>query len=327
VQQETYKDHKKIYIALFSVVYLALLVLGLLNLQNIRDYIQNYGYTAPVDVAKLANEDTMTPTTRKLFYLNKPSILNDVASFRKYCSETKNIIVLGCYHTGQNGIYLYQTSNKKLSGLLEVTAAHEVLHSVYERLPNKDKDALNKQLQWFYDNKLSDQNVKAEIALYKKYEPSSVYDEMSCTFGTEIKTLTPDLEKYYSKYFSNRITVYNFYIKYQSKFNDKIAQIYNLGNQLTTIKSQITNNQTKLTSSYNDLVNQQNSLNSLKQTSISQYNSKIPAFNVLVNQYNSLRDSTNSLISQYNSLVDQRNNLITELNTLDKAIDTKVISS
>ena len=150
---------------------------------------------------------------------------------------------------------------------------------------------------------------------------------MSCTFGTELKTLTPDLEKYYSKYFSNRIAIFNYYDKYQSKFNNKLTSIYSIDNQLTPIKKQIDNNQTKLSSTYKTLSAQETTINALKSSSVSQYNSQLPAFNNLVNQYNSLRDTTNNLVSQYNTLVDQRNKYVSDLNALDKAIDTKIVTN
>ena len=37
--------------------------------------------------------------------------------------------------------YIYNVNDERLNGLKEVTAAHEMLHAAYERLPESDKKA------------------------------------------------------------------------------------------------------------------------------------------------------------------------------------------
>lgn len=324
-QIKSTKNRKVIFVTTF--IYLLILIIGYLNLTSIKDYIILYNYKAPLAVSELANQDTMTSYTKHLFYLNKPQILYTVSSFRSKCSETKNIIVLGCYSPGEKGIYLYKVSNPLISGVNQVTAAHEVLHAVYERLSSSDRLNLDNELNDFYKNHLNDPDVKAEIALYQKYEPNSVFDEMSCTFGTEIKNLTPALEEYYSKYFSNRTTIYNYYHSYQSQFDDRITEVYNLTNQLNSLNSEYNSDQTKLENTYQSISKQEAELLVLKSTNIDQYNSQIVSYNQQVDSYNSLRSTTITVLNQYNSDVDQRNTLVQELKNLDQAINTVLITS
>ena len=328
MEQKKDKPKKtKLIIFTTTFVYLMILIVGYLNLTSIQDYVKLYNYKAPSAISYLATQDTMTDYTRHLFYLNSPQILDTVTSFRNQCSETKNIIVLGCYKIGQKGIYIYKVNNPLLAGINQVTAAHEVLHSVYERLSVADRNQLNKDLQYYYDNKLTDTNVKAEISLYQKYEPNSVYDEMSCTYGTELKDLTPNLEKYYSKYFSNRLTIYNYYSSYESQFNSRIAKIYSYDTNLTSMNSNIKSQQLNLSSLYSQINTLKAKMDSLKNTNVISYNSLVSSHNSLVNEYNSLRDSNLVLVDQYNSIVLLRNSIVDDLKKLDQAIDTTIITS
>ena len=322
MEQKKDKPKKtKLIIFTTTFVYLMILIVGYLNLTSIQDYIKLYNYKAPSAISDLATQDTMTDYTRHLFYLNSPQILDTVTSFRNQCSETKNIIVLGCYKIGQKGIYIYKVNNPLLAGI------NQVLHSVYERLSVADRNQLNKDLQYYYDNKLTDTNVKAEISLYQKYEPNSVYDEMSCTYGTELKDLTPNLEKYYSKYFSNRLTIYNYYSSYESQFNSRIAKIYSYDTNLTSMNSNIKSQQLNLSSLYSQINTLKAKMDSLKNTNVISYNSLVSSHNSLVNEYNSLRDSNLVLVDQYNSIVLLRNSIVDDLKKLDQAIDTTIITS
>ncbi len=128
---------------------IAVLGVALANRQGIYDWLRLRGYDPPSAVVKLADQDGMKDYTRHLFYLNRPQLLSDVSSFRQACTQSENTIVLGCYHPGEDGIYIYDVQDPKLSGVEQVTAAHEVLHAVYERLSDSDRQSLDRQLQGF----------------------------------------------------------------------------------------------------------------------------------------------------------------------------------
>src|SRR5215475_3224989 len=129
-----------------SAVLLLLLLVSAEALYSGRYAIQDWwrlrGYTPPSAVAQLATDDTMNTYTRHLFYLNKPQLPTTVNNFRKVCPEDLDTIVLGCYHPDQNGIYIYAVQDPTLAGIQQVTAAHEVLHSVYGRLSGSERKQL-----------------------------------------------------------------------------------------------------------------------------------------------------------------------------------------
>lgn len=310
-----------------AVVLLALLAgcgLAAANRQSIGDWWRLRGYTPPAAVVRLAGQDTMNGYTRHLFYLNRPQLLPSVSAFRKHCPENSDTIVLGCYHSGQNGIFIYNVQDPKLAGVQQVTAAHEVLHAVYARLSDADRKSLDKQLQDFYQHGLTDQRVIAEVRLYQKTEPDDVYDEMSCTFGTELSKLPPGLEAYYKRYFTDRSAIVAFERQYESEFNRRETLIKEYDARLAALKTQIDALEADLNRKQAQLDSEQTRLNSERSNDVNAYNADVPAYNQLVDDFNAEIDSTQAHINQYNQLVASRNQVAGQLAQLDKALDTRL---
>lgn len=314
------------HLGLWIVLILWLTTVGLLlaNRQSLIDWWRLRGYVAPAAVVKLADEDTMTSYTRHLFYLNRPQLLPTVTSFRVHCPENENTIVLGCYHPDQDGIFIYAVTDPTLAGVQQVTAAHEVLHSVYARLSSSDRARLDAELTDYYQHGLTNSTVEAEVALYQKTEPGSVMDEMSCTFGTEIANLPPSLSAYYAKYFSNRATIVHYEENYQAEFSSRQASITQDDNQLASLKTQINTMDAQLKTTYTGLNTQLANLNSLRSSSVAAYNAGVAPYNDAVANYNASVQTVQNLVAQYNQLVAMRNQVAGQLDTLASALDTRV---
>lgn len=313
----------------FQLILLALLLvlLGIVGSKRyqIEDWWKLRGYTPPSSVAQLATQDTMNSYTRHLFYLNRPQLLPTVTQFRQHCPENEDTIVLGCYHPDQNGIYIFAVQDASLAGIQQVTAAHEVLHSVYARLTSSDRSRLDSELESFYDTGLTDSNVKDEVALYKKTEPTAVYDEMSCTFGTEVTKLPPTLESYYAKYFDNRQKIVQYEQQYRTQFTSRQQQISSYDAQLDTLKKQISSQQSDLTNEASSLDFQKTHLDQLLSSDqVSSYNAGVTSYNNQADSYNRGVAQLKREITTYNQLVDTRNAIAGQLTTLDSAIDTRV---
>jgi flagellar biosynthesis chaperone FliJ len=303
----------------------ALISLVAINRQPITDWLRLLDYQPPSAISQLADQDTMTPYARHLFYLNKPELLSSVSSFRQHCSENENTIVLGCYHPEQDGIYIYNVQDPELQGVSQVTAAHENLHAIYDRLSDSQRQYVDGLLQDYYQNGLTDQRVKDEIGLYKKTEPKSLLNEMHSIFGTEIADLPPALEEYYNQYFSNRSAIVAFSKRYEQAFTARQNRISQDDRQLSAMKRQIDTQQAALQAQQSRLSSAQRRLKALLSTGQNtEYNAQIPAYNSQVNDYNNSVESLRSLIDSYNQLVTTRNALAKELSTLDKALDTRL---
>ena len=129
-------------------------LVGLWQRQNIFDWAQLRDYTPPAAIVSLAEADSMNEKAKRIFYVNHPQLTSDTTSFRQACSISEQTIVLGCYHPDQQGIFVYDVQDERLSGIEEVTSAHEMLHAAYDRLSSKDRKDVDKMLNDFYKNDL-----------------------------------------------------------------------------------------------------------------------------------------------------------------------------
>ena len=313
------------YLVVSLCMFIALAGLVLWREQQLIDWWRLRGYTPPAAVAQLAADDTMNAYTRHLFYLNRPQLPPTVNAFRGVCPENLDTIVLGCYHPDQNGIYIYAVQDPTLAGIQQVTAAHEVLHAVYARLSSSAREQLDAELQDYYKHSLTDTNVKAEVALYQRTEPNSVYDEMSCTFGTEVADLPPALGAYYAQFFTNRQKIVGYEQQYRAQFTSRRQQIAGYDTRLSTMKNQIDTLQRNLEAQNSSLDAQQTRLHQLMNSGqATAYNAAAVSYDRQVDSYNASLAGLKQQITAYNQLVDTRNAVAGQLTTLDGAIDTRL---
>lgn len=287
------------------------------NRQGIVDTYRLHYYHAPADVAQLATDDSMTSMARRIFYVNSPQII-DKQPFTDTCpSGTERTVVLGCYHSNQAGITVLKVTDSRLSGVEQVTAAHEMLHAAYDRLSSRQKQQVNSMLEAYYQHGLTDSVVKAQIADYTQTEPHDVQNEMHSLFGTEVANLPANLEQYYKQYFTNRAGIVQYYSQYQAELTSREATIQSDDGQLTSLKNQIDANRQVLDSQAKLLQTQQAQLNSQRDKGdAAAYNAAVPAYNAAVDAYNAKVAALRSQIDTYNALVIARNNLASETDQL-----------
>jgi hypothetical protein len=305
------------------LIVVVLVIVGFLNLQRIRDWASLYAYNPPQPVAELADETQMTDPARRVFYINHPA-LQDRDAFNASCSSRgEHTIVLGCYYPNDGGIFVFNVSDPRLDGVDQVTAAHEMLHAEYARLSKKERKHIDGLLQDYYDTKLNDSRVKAVIDTYKRTEPNDVPNEMHSVFGTEVTTLTPELETYYKNYFKDRSKVVAYADKYQAEFTSRQAQVAAYDSQLATMKSQIDTNSSRLKADEARINEFRSRMDAERaRGDIDGYNSDVPLYNNLVDSYNTLISTTRGLITAYNDTVSKRNQLALQVTDLAHAIDS-----
>lgn len=296
-----------------------------LKAQAITDWWELRNYTAPAAVASLATQDTMTPYSRRVFYVNHPQLVSNVAVFRQDCTTAEQTIVLGCYRSNQAGIFVYNVSDSRLNGVQQVTSAHEMLHAAYDRLSSKEKNYIDGLLQNYYQNDLKDQRLIDTINSYRQTEPNDVVNEMHSVFGTEAPNLPPPLENYYKKYFANRGAVVAFAQNYEGEFASRKNQIETYDQQLTQMKQDIGSLQAALSAQSGQIDADRAKLDAQRSAGqIEAYNAGVASFNAEVDAYNAGVHRLQSEIASYNALVEQRNSIASALASLDQAIDTRL---
>src|SRR5688572_281422 len=109
--------------------------------QDVIDWWRLRNYTPPAQIVQLADATTMHGKARDLFYVSQPEV-NSREQFNQNCTDlSEESLVLGCYKAQR--IYIYGVADQRLSGVKEVTAAHEMLHAVYERLGDDERQQIN----------------------------------------------------------------------------------------------------------------------------------------------------------------------------------------
>lgn len=303
-------------------IVIALGIVTVAQRQFLYDAWRLHNYSPPTAISQIATQVGMTDKARKIFYVTDP-VIEDKETFNQHCSgvsSTEKTIVLGCYN-GRN-IYVFNVTDQRLDGVKQVTAAHEMLHAAYDRLSQKERDRVNELLnQQFKD--MNDQRITDIISEYKKSEPNDVLNEMHSIFGTELATLNPELQDYYSQYFVDRTKVVEFAQKYENIFTQSKEQIAAIDDQLTGLNSQIVKSKETLEQRKSTLDAERAELNSLRGNP-SAYNSRVAGFNASVDAYNELLGKVTSQIAEYNALVEKRNGLAAAANDLAQGLDSHV---
>lgn len=267
----------------------------------------------------------MTDYAKHVFYVNHPDIESNPSQFQQDCSQSEKTIILGCYHSNQEGIFIYDITDSRLAGVEQVTAAHEMLHAAYDRLSSKDRTYIDGMLQDFYKNQLTDQRVIDTINTYRQTEPNDVVNEMHSVFGTEVPNLPAPLENYYKRYFDDRQTITNFASNYENEFTTREEQVKAYKAQLDQLKSSIQSQENDLDTQLRQINSDRSKLDSERSSGeTAQYNSDVPAFNREVTAYNNSVETLRSTIRQYNQIVEQYNAVAKELASLAQSIDSRV---
>ncbi len=313
----------KVLKSILSAATLALLgvfIWGALNVQKVSDWWILRSYTPSPVVAELATNASLNDEGRRLFYIYDPQLLAK-ENFKGKCTVGEETIVLGCY-ISTDGIYILDVGDERLEGVEEVTAAHEMLHAVYDRLSGSERQRIDTLLLNYFET-LNNSRLNQTIQNYRARDPNIVANELHSILGTEYSNLPAGLEAHYSKYFIDRQTVVARAEKYASEFEKRETQIKDFDARLATLNTQIEEFQINLEFKNSALGQERQNLESLRGNPDA-YNQAVPVYNNSVNQFNRDLEELKVKIDNYNRLVKERNVIALEEQELVKAIDTRL---
>jgi hypothetical protein len=301
-----------------NIAIVAVVILGVRFEQDLRDWSKLLRYEVPPQVAKLATTTTMTDTARRLFYLNEPTIESQ-KSAQNLCKSTEHTVVLGCY-VPNKGIFLQEVSDPRLQGVMEVTAAHEMLHVAYQRMSLFEQAQLNKQLQVALQQ-IQNPRISQLVDTYREQEPNSVDNELHSILGTEVRNLSPKLEEHYRKYFTDRNAIVALSERYEGVFTALRAKAKQTSQQLVTLKStlerleaQVKSEQASVTSERSTIQSEIAANPQVDYTSrIASFNAKVQTYKELVARFNEQTAIYNQKISEYKSLALEEKSLVESL--------------
>ena len=300
--------------------------------QRIIDQVSYWSYKPSTQISDLIAKTGMNDNGKFYFYASQPALYtsSNASAFNAACEKVETTAaILGCYNG--NKIFIYDVTDKQLDGINEVTAAHETLHAIYARLDNSEKTKVDKMVEAEYQKISGDKYYADLTAYYAKAEPGQRDNELHSIIGTEIANLSPDLEKYYDQYFSNRQEVVNYDMKYTSVFKSLKTRADQLVSQLDTLSASINTRTTQYNTDANQLNNDIAAFNAKATsgdfTSQAEFNSERATLVARVNALEAIKLNIQSDKTTYESLLNEYNSIATESKKLYDSINSSLVSS
>jgi len=274
----------------------------------------------------LADRSGMNERGRFLYYASHPEI-ESTQKFNQECSsKEEGTAVLGCY-TGSK-IYIYGVTDARLDGIRDVTAAHEMLHAAYQRLSRADRDKVDGLVETEYAKLQNDDEFKDRMAFYARTEPGQRDNELHSVIGTEVGSVSAELEQYYGKYFSDRSKVVALHTAYSSVFDNLEAEAKNILSQLGTLGEKIQTDSKKYNEDVVKLNKDIQAFNARAEsgdfTSQAQFNSERLRLTNRVSALAGQRESINTELAQYEELRAQYNKTASETKKLNDSLNSKL---
>lgn len=321
------KKKSIIWSVIKSILMILLIFIGTvayLNRQYIIDKVVVARFVPSSGVIALADKSGMNSYGKFLYLASQPS-LDAADRFNQNCQKTETTTsILGCYNNGR--IYIFNVTDPQLSGVSEVTATHEMLHAAYDRLTQYDKDKINILLDSEYIKLISDKSFAEKMAFYDRTEAGQRDNELHSVIGTEIALISPELETYYSKYFSNRQAVVGLNAEYIGVFKsleDKATDLKNqMDNLIISINTRSDQYKESVQSLNEDITAFNNSANDDQFLTQAQFDYQRSLLSDRISAINSNQQDINADIGQYNLIMAEYNSIATRSKDLYKSIDS-----
>ncbi len=215
-------------------------VLAYQHRQEISDHFAAQGFTASAEISDLASSLLLTDAGTRIFFASSPT-LDASQQFNEQCSQVDHSEeghVLGCFTSGE--IHLFKVTDERLNGIVEVTAAHELLHATFSRLGSEERDELSeKLLSTFEELSAADATLARRMDVYSGLTGTAFANELHSVLGTEVRELPEWLEAHYAQWFRDRSVIVDFFDSYHHVFTELRERADHLQAQLETMRADI----------------------------------------------------------------------------------------
>lgn len=293
-------NKKNLVLYILVVIIILFGINFIINKTPLRDKIKSLSFEASPKISKIEQSLGLTDKAKTIFRASYPS-LDEKEDFNLHCSSyDPTTAILGCYSA--ETIYIYNIESEELSGIIESTAAHELLHAVWDRLSGSEKIKLTEDLEKAYEEKCDELCETVEA-----YSDSDRNSEIYARIGTQIKNLPQNLEDHYANYFINRSKIVEFYDSYSFTFDEIRTSMDELYSEIEALSKEV------------------EELNSKYDQEIMSYEKSVQEFNACARTANCFDERTfkfnrNNLISKYNQIQSDYNNLDAKVNEYNAKI-------
>lgn len=293
------------------------------NRQYVADQLSVWSYTPSSAIEAMSNRVKLTDKGEFTFYATQPQLAGR-DTFNEGCprQEVGNPI-LGCY-TYEDRIYIYDITNQQLDGMEEVTAAHEMLHAVWNRQSETERQRLATLLNKVY-NRITDDSFKKRMDYYQRTEPGEFANELHSILGTEVADLGDELEAHYAQYF-DRSAVLALHGQYVAVYNGLYTRSDELYQKLNTLATTIQTASDQYTADVEALSRDIESFNRRADSgdfaSTAQFYSERASLVSRSATLDSQRLNINSNIDLYNQSYQEYESIAAQIELLDNSLDS-----
>lgn len=286
---------------------------------RIYDHFAAQAFTPSSEISAIHDNLKLTKQGSDILYASQPR-LEDGQAFNSSCqSAERTAAILGCYYMRR--VYVYDVTNDELAEAEEVTTAHEMLHAAYERLHVFDRERIDKLIDAEYRRLQGDDKIQQLMEYYKKAEPSALTNELHSILGTVIADLSPELEDYYARYFTDRQHVVDVNNAYYAVFAEVEAKAKELTSRITVLDDQVKTDKNSYQAAVDQLKLDIQAYKSRTYTSNSLAQADARALNVRVAALETTRQAINTKVGELNDLIRQQNDLSVRANELNSSIN------
>lgn len=214
--------------------------LAFMHRQTISDHFAARSFTPSPEVAELVDSMALTEAGERVFMASKPT-LDGSQHFNDQCAavdHSEQGHVLGCF-SGEK-IHLFEVADERLQGVVEVTAAHELLHAIYQRMGAAERDAFSKRLNVAYEELAAESpELKERMAVYDHLSQASFSNELHSVLGTEVQELPQWLENHYAVWFEDRDLLLDHFESYHAVFTELRDRAEELQEQMLALRDDV----------------------------------------------------------------------------------------
>lgn len=232
-------------IAIIGLVLLVLLAIFLINqdYNYISDQNKAKEYKPTSEMESLVSGMRLTDRGKTILYASSPQLKNKIA-FNGICGHDgdPDAYVAGCYYKINDEEYIdiydsgkdaseLQNSYYSYNDSKTVTLAHEMMHAVYSRISDTDKEWIEIELNKIYAN---NSDLRSEIS---KYPSDQKFDELYVRVATEVYGIPNNLEKHYAKYFKDRQYIAKLYHDNKTRIDNMLKEADKIFERMETQKN------------------------------------------------------------------------------------------
>lgn len=285
--------------------------IGVFTQGHVSDYLSAAQYNVSPKMGTIVENISLTDPADLVFKASHPT-LNKTQQFNQQCGaslDRESVQILGCYTSGK--IHLFEVTDERLAGMTEVTAAHELLHAMYQRLNFVEKANLKTLLKSEYEKtSKSDPAIVERMKVYAELNEDDFMNELHSVLGTEVENLSPALEGHYRTVFTDRGSVFKLfdsYTTYLKDLNDKIDDLTGKINALNVALGEEAEAYREALDSFNrdvDAFVQRNQQYEFSDNQGEFYRLR-DEFTVRKSQLEQEREGLNAKVAEYNKLRDE----------------------